>query len=76
MENPCNECIVQAMCKIPCDDFVDYIADNTSATRIGIPEVSIPAIYVARQIRVGEYKIGKNNIRRIFDEVPMCRVYR
>ena len=61
MENPCNECIVQSMCKVGCDLLVNYI-------RIRIKDYSddgINAKYVSAQLRIGRYKIIGDRIWRM-----------
>ncbi len=69
MVNPCNECIVRAMCENPCDELIQEI-------RIKINDFhGINPKYIAKQLRTGGYKISDDMIWRVIDGEPMYRIF-
>ena len=69
MTNPCDKCIVRAMCIDECDGLVEYIQ-----VKINDPHGWISR-YAATQLRLGEYKISNDMIWRMKDGEPMYRVF-
>ncbi len=53
-DNPCKECIVTAMCKKPCNDFILFI------DRWFISYVM--TVQIATLIRLGSYRVEEDNI--------------
>ena len=50
MQNPCDICIVQAACKIPCEDFCKYVIN-------GVPPFYYGGFYIiACDVRIGTHK--------------------
>jgi len=50
MTNPCKKCLVEMMCKYPCNEFVDYLKLNLLYSRPGYDFYE----FMAKKVRGGE----------------------
>jgi len=51
MTNPCTICLVQASCKVLCDDFYQYVEYNLTPMYYGLSYV------IATGVRLGTWKL-------------------
>ncbi len=57
--NPCNECIVRAMCQNECNNLREYL-------QCLFPYTDRTTTYIARQMRLGLYQVIDNNLWRVY----------
>jgi len=65
MNNPCELCIVRAICREACDGLTAFVTSLGAISVLGVD-------YIARQLRKGRFTVDHNQvIRRISDDKSM-----
>ena len=61
MVQPCVVCIVNSMCKDPCDPFIKYVDEMRGDYITGTSK------FIATQLRSGNAKFGKDGLAIYYD---------
>ena len=74
MKDPCERCLVQAICREECDELVIYIGKRMKGLHMKFGANSYER-YIAKGLRKGVLILRETSIRRKQDGSTMCCLY-